>query len=44
MSRLIETTILYGLLVVFAIWGITYGAPMIANKLESVLVKAVEVK
>lgn len=44
MSWLIETTILYSLLVLFAIYGVFWGVPKVVNEVEGMLVKAAEVK
>jgi hypothetical protein len=44
MTKLVETTILYGLLVLFAIYGVFCGVPKVAEQVEGMLVKAAEVK
>jgi hypothetical protein len=44
MAKLIETTILYSLLVLFAIYGVFWGVPKVAEQVEGMLVKAASVK
>lgn len=42
MTRLLETCILYLLLVIFAIYGVTYLAPLIADTVTNYMIQAIE--